>query len=58
MVGLLASLLLGSQIEDKAFSFAVLFLLAMSLPDPANDQENEVQAPTHTAGLVMPIGAF
>lgn len=40
-VGVLASLLLGFQIEDKAFSFAILLLLAMSLPDSSGEPKTQ-----------------
>jgi hypothetical protein len=52
----LASLLLGSRIEDKAFSFAILLLLAMSLPDSAGEPELKDQTPTQSARLAVPSG--
>ena len=41
--GVLGSLFLGSQIEDKAFSFAVMLLLAMSLPDSSEEPGNQAE---------------
>lgn len=55
-VGVLTSLLLGSQIEDKAFSFAVLLLMAMSLPDSAVEPKAEAQSRNQSDRPAVPTG--